>query len=201
MSGVSVSLRPLFDDRKNIVSFIERSGFVGYTGFQLYDDFCFVTFPEYSVAQRFVSQVDGVRVNGYTVSASIVPDRSRDSPTPREPRRDDPSPRPRPRGPRSKTVAIKNYPVDYLGDRNLWHDFRDLGFIRQIEVRRSTGYIQFDSESDALNAVDHMDGRRLNGSRITVELIPDRILNLPNVVVPLIVADPPRERAPREPGD
>jgi hypothetical protein len=193
MAGVSVALSPLFDDRKNIISFIENNGFTDYTGFQLYEDYVFVTFPEYAVAQQFVEKIDGVRANGYKLNARIVPERLR------ERGRDDHSPRPRGRPIRSKTVAVQNYPPEYLGDRNLWNDFREVGFIRQIEVRRATGYIQFDSEADAFRAVEEMDGRRLSGSRITVELIPDRILNLPNVVVPLIMPEPgPRDRAARE---
>jgi RNA recognition motif-containing protein len=189
MSGVCGSLSPLFDDRKNIIAFVESEGFLDYTGFQLFDDYCFITFRDFLSAQTFVDKVDGIRMNGYKLSASIVQERSR---------WDEPSPRSRARGPRSKTIAVTNYPREYLGDRNLWNDFREVGFIRQIEVRRSTGYIQFDTEADAINAVEEMDGRRLSGSRITVEMIPDRILNLPNVVVPLIVPDSEKERFRRD---
>jgi RNA recognition motif-containing protein len=195
MAGISVALSPLFDDRKNIVAFIEDNGFMDYTGFQLYEDYCFITFPEFSIAQRFVETMNGIRTNGCKLSARIVSERS-------QPRWEEPSPRPRPRGVRSKTVAVRNYPAVYLGDRNLWNDFRETGFIRQIEVRRPTGYIQFDSEEDAIHAVEEMDGKRLNGSRITVEMIPDRILNLPNVVVQLIHPDAAqRERSAKEQPD
>jgi RNA recognition motif-containing protein len=192
MTGVSVSLSPLFDDRMNIVAFIERNGFLDYTGFQFYEDSCFVTFADSKTAQEFVDKIDGKRANGTTLRAEIVAGRAWES------RRDSPSPRPSPRGMHSRTIAVKNYPAQYLGDRNLWEDFREIGFIREIEVRRNTGYIQFDTESDAIHAVENMNGRRLSGSRITVELIPDRILNLPNVRVPLILVDTPREKPVKE---
>jgi RNA recognition motif-containing protein len=183
-------LHPLFADRKNIIAYIEDNGFHNYTGFQMCEDYCFVYFPDMDSAQAFVDKLDGARVAGRSLSVYIAQDRGH------ERRHDDPSPRPRSsRAIRSRTIAVKNYPADYLGDRNLWHDFRETGFIRQIEVRRGIGYVQFDTEADAVNAVAEMNGRRLSGSRITVELIPDRILGLPNVVVPLIYPEAQREQA------
>jgi hypothetical protein len=114
-----------------------------------------------------IDKLDGRRVAGRSLSVYIAQDRGHDEPSPHQ--------RP-PRALPSRTVVVKNYPTDYLGDRNLWHDFRETGVVHQIEVRLWIGHIQVDAEAGAANAVAEMNGRRINGSRITVGLIPNRIL-------------------------
>jgi hypothetical protein len=193
MADIQVYLAPLFDEASRMTSFIENNGFVDYTRFRVYDTFCYIDFPSLDRALSFVETFDGMRTNSCKLVCYITQGRAGD----RVDRRRDDASSSRPartsRSLHSKTILIKNYPAEYLGDRNLWNDFRECGFIRQVDVRGSAGYIQFDTEPDALNAVDEMNGKRLNGNRIQVELIPDRILNLPHLVVPLIAAPSERE--------
>jgi hypothetical protein len=161
-----------------------------------------VYFSDLGRARGFADCFDGMRVNRYRIEAYIPHDRegekprekdhsnSREQEYERERHRGDvPGPKRSSRTLRSKTVSVKGYPREYLGDRNLWNDFRETGFIRHIEVRGDVGYIQFDSENDALACVESMDGRTLTGSRISVKHIPDRILNLPDIVVELMVPE------------
>jgi RNA recognition motif-containing protein len=72
-----------------------------------------------------------------------------------------------------------------LSERNIWNDFRETGFIREIEVRGLNAFVQFDTEGDAHRALEDMNGRRLHTSRLRVELVPDRQLNQPNLHLPL----------------
>jgi hypothetical protein len=98
---------------------------------------------------------------------------------------------------------VNGYPPHLLTDRTLWDHFCEIGFVRQIECRGPTGYIQFDTEGDALEAFDAMDEARVEEAVIQVDIVEDRVLNLPNVVIPLTAVEreepqvPPRPREPR----
>jgi RNA recognition motif-containing protein len=86
-----------------------------------------------------------------------------------------------------------------LNDRALYNDFYAVGYLKQVEVDKTAGigYLQFDTEEDAQNAVRKNDGMRIEGARVKVELIPDRALNVPNLLVPLVVADKEERRERR----
>jgi hypothetical protein len=176
-----VYLSPVFDEVANMTDFFESSGFGDFAHFRIYDDFCIIDYASYDRAKAFVNEFDGVRIRSCKVSCYIVGDRG----ARREDREPDDRSRPRGRSLRSKTIVVRNYPQSYLSDRNIWNDFRDSGFIREIEVRGFNAYIQFDTENDAYHALDEMDGRRINAGRIRVEMVQDRQLNQPNLHLPL----------------
>lgn len=187
-----ITIRPPFDELNKMVDLFQSKGFDDYLKFSVYNDRCEILFKSYSKAQNFVDYFDNYRINSIRLTVSL--NQSSNKSIPYKDRNDDRA-RFHSKVPRihSKTVAVKNYPIEELNDRNIWNDFRTTGFIRQIETRGATAYIQFDTEDDALNSIDSMDGVFILGNRINVELIPDRILNLPDVVVPLIIADKQRE--------
>ena len=179
--GVPVLIRPPFGEPNQMIETFVRNGFDDYGHFEVYSDYCFIYFDTNSRAREFTSLFNNYQTRYGPIEAYIYtspPDLPREYIYRYEPNII-----------HSRTVAVKNYPYEILRERNIWDDFRETGFIRQIEVRGYTAYIQFDAEEDALNAIRIMRGRRIRGIPIDVDLIPDRILNLPNIVVPLIVAD------------
>ncbi|KAH0789942.1 hypothetical protein GPJ56_006444 [Histomonas meleagridis] len=175
--AVPVLIRPIFDEPGRMLENFVRSGFDDYEHFDVFSNYCFIYFNSISRAKEFVSAFNNTQTRHGPVEVFIY-DFPQNSQNRYEPGRM-----------HSKTISVKNYPYELLHDRNIWNDFRETGFIRQIEVRGYTAYVQFDTEEDAMNAVRVMRGRRIRGVPIDVELIPDRILNLPNIVVPLIVAE------------
>lgn len=201
MEGYSVIIHPPFDELNKMVDLFQSKGFDDYLKFYVYKDHCDILFKSYSRAQDFIDYFDNYHINSIHISASMSKNKiNQYIDVDFKKSSNDNHGKIQSRIPKihSKTVAVKNYPIDELTDRNIWNDFRTTGFIRQIETRGSTAYIQYDTEDDALDAIDSMDGVFILGSRISVELIPDRILNLPDVVVPLIIAD--KQREPKDKG-
>jgi RNA recognition motif-containing protein len=102
---------------------------------------------------------------------------------------------------RSHTISVKGYPSDLLSERRLWEDFCRIGFVRQIEVRNNTGYIKFDTEEDAVRAFDELDEAKIEQRSIRIEVIEDRELNLPEVIIPLIALEKVERDVPPRPKD
>ncbi|OHT12679.1 hypothetical protein TRFO_17526 [Tritrichomonas foetus] len=195
--GYFLIIRPPIDEPEKMIDLFQAKQFDDYSKLYLYNDRCVLCFKSYSRANAFIDYFDGYRIGPVRISVTMERFDDRiDHPMERNLR-----PRSPPRLPRfhSKTVHVKNYPIEELTDRNIWNDFRTSGFIRQIETRGSTAYIQYDTEEDAVNAIKKMNGIHILGKKILVELIPDRILNLPNVVVPLIITDKPKEAREKTP--
>jgi hypothetical protein len=192
MTDYVVRVTPLFDTATNIDSFFANEGFHTYSRMALFDDRFFLTFDVRRDAEAFVDTFNRTRVSGYILTAEI--DRH---PPDELVRLAHPQPSPEPI--RSRTVAVYGYPSNYLNDRALYNDFYGVGYLKQIEIDKSAGigYLQFDTEEDASNAVRKNDGMRIEGARVKVELIPDRALNVPNLLVPLIVADKEERRERR----
>ncbi|EAY19545.1 hypothetical protein TVAG_136760 [Trichomonas vaginalis G3] len=90
----------------------------------------------------------------------------------------------------SRTILIYGYRAP-LTRRMVWDDFRSFGYIKQIEIRETTAYVQFETPDDALNAIKQMEAKDniVRNTRISIELTQDRPLNLPTFVIPLIVED------------
>jgi hypothetical protein len=184
----AVRLSPLFGEPRAMQDYIEGCKFDDYLRFSVYEDYCVITFATPDRQDAFVDYFDGRTLGGRLLRADPIdarPARPRPAPPRRLPRLS------------SHTIAVKGYPPHLLSDRNLWDHFCRLGFIRQIECRASTGYIQFDTEKDALEAFDAMDEATIEGSVVQVDVVEDRMLNLPTVVIPLSVVD--REDAPVPP--
>jgi hypothetical protein len=191
MTDYVVRVSPLiqFPEQEGLGKFFAAEGF-HINEIRLYADEFYLTFFTRREADEFVHAFDGARVRGSLLTAETVrhvPDealrelgRTR-SPEDREKIR-------------SRTVAVRGYPPSYLNDRTLYSDFYPLGYLKQIEINRGVGYLQFDTEDDAENAVNKNDGMRIEGSRVTVELIPDRALNVPNLLVPLQIVEKEERR-------
>ena len=100
----------------------------------------------------------------------------------------------------SRTLIVKGYSLP-ITKRDVWNDFKTFGYLKQIEVRDTNVYLQYDTNDDAYNAM--MQARKHDSplNKLIVELIPDRPLNIPRFVIPLVVEDDPRgligEREPR----
>jgi RNA recognition motif-containing protein len=198
-----VRLSPHFFEPSDMQRYIESKGFHDYTRFVIFDDYAMITFDTEEIARTFVEHFDGTVINDRSISASI-PGTGRNSPY------ESPEPPRRPRPPRiaSHTVSITGYPSHSLTDRRLWHDFSKLGFIREIECQNNVGYIEYDTEDDAYNAMKEMDEATVEHVSIQVTMIPDRVLNKPDIYIPLARVDkddrhvpirqrdPPRQREP-----
>ena len=172
-------LEPLFDDPGRMDEYFAGHGFDDIVQIVVYTNHAFVFLPSYERCCRFVDAFDegvvnGKRVRTYVVRASDVGDYKKE-PGAREKRLV------------SKTVVVRNYPAEYLSDRNLWNDFRECGFVRDVEARPPLGYIRFDTQDDAIRAVKEMDGAVLSRSKISVEMIPDREVGLPNMTAKLYI--------------
>ena len=100
----------------------------------------------------------------------------------------------------SRTLIVKGYQAP-ISKRDVWNDFRSFGYLKQIEVRDNIAYLQYEKNDDAYNAM--MQARKHDSplNKLIVEPIPDRPLNIPRFVIPLVVEDDPRgligEREPR----
>jgi hypothetical protein len=184
--ATDVRIQPLFDDPKEMQKYIESRGFDEFLRFTGYSDHCEVTFPTAECARNFRDSFDGKTIRGHVIEVRVL--RPAGQPRTR-----------RPPGMRSRTIAVSGYPPGLLTDRNLWDHFCRLGFVRQIECCGSTGYIQFDTEDDALNAFNDMDDAVIRDSVVRVDVVPDRTLNLPHLVIPLGVEEREEAKVPIRP--
>lgn len=189
MGDCTVQIHPAFDKIKFMADYFTHKGFDSFTRIQIFEADCYVTFPNRAEAEEFASAFDGRRVNGQIIRAIIryLPDDDIGRPAATPPKRypasnDD-------RRLRSRTISVKGYPISKLTDRNLYNDFWKSGYLKQIEICNGIGYLQFDTPEDAETAIQKNDQMYIGGSRITVEMIPDRALNVPNILVPLVIAD------------
>lgn len=181
-------LKPLFDSPNRIEELVVDWGFGDFISMTVerVSDYVLFSFDSLDRARRFADEFDRRVLNGYKITSYVV--RSQE-------RRERPGDKGRaPRGGsrppatqaiRSKTIAVKNFPLDILNDRSLWDNFRESGFIRSVETRFPVGYVKFDTEEDAVRAYEDMDGRIINNSKLSVEIVPDRVLGLPNLGVQL----------------
>ncbi len=66
-------------------------------------------------------------------------------------------------------VYVKNFST-HLREKDLEHEFAKYGSIKSISLK-SGGYafIEYDDFRDALAAIEHMDGKNLEGHRLIVE--------------------------------
>lgn len=183
-----VRFSPIFDSPREIQSFIDHHGFEDYSHFAVYENYCSIIFNNPNRDSDFCNFINGLTINGMKITAHLITPSSSShpkgiSPSPSQPRI------------HSRTIAIKS--SIYLNDRKLYDLFKHCGFIRQVESRPACGYIQFDTESDACKAVDQMDKYVYNedeGIILSVTQVTDRMLNIPNVVIPLSIVekeDPP----------
>lgn len=90
----------------------------------------------------------------------------------------------------SRTIQISGYKPP-ITRRIIWEDFHTYGYIKQIEVRENIALIQFETPDDAFNAIKQIESKDniVRNTRIGVELISDRPLNIPSFYIPLIVED------------
>ena len=179
-------LKPLFDSPKRIEQCVIDWGFGDFINMdvQSASDYVLFSFDSLDRARRFEYDFDGRILNGYKITAYVARTqerRERSADMGRAPR----GSRPSSQAIRSKTIAVKNFPLDILNDRSLWDYFRESGFIRSVETRFPVGYVKFDTEEDAVRAYEDMDGRIINNSKLSVEIVPDRVLGLPNLGVQL----------------
>ena len=158
----------------------------------LHDGFAFIVFTSMDQAQRFIRDFDGRTINGHTLRVQLGRgqlDRQRENRERFMQRGDDRRFDSRRRY-MTKTIAIRGYPYDLLTERRLFNDFYSSGFIRQVEVKEGIGYIAFDTEEDASNAIYEKNGMRIeNGIRISIESVEDRPMNLPKLGVPLVIQE------------
>lgn len=188
MGDCTVQIHPAFDKIKFMADYFTHKGFDSFIRIQIFDSDCYVTFPNRVEAEEFVNAFDGRRVNGQNIRAMIryLPnnDYGRTSTPPKRYLTSKDG-----RRIRSRTISVKGYPASKLTDRNLYNDFWKSGYLKQIEISNGVGYLQFDTPEDAEAAIQKNDQMYIEGSRITVEMIPDRALNVPNILVPLVIAD------------
>ncbi|KAH0795133.1 putative RNA-binding protein [Histomonas meleagridis] len=178
-----VLFEPKFDEPEKMQAFFDEKGFDDFLRFSVFESYCIIEFPTINRANDFVDFFNGKIFNEQKVQARIL----EDIPPPRSPapiHNDYPT-----NNFRSKTILIEGYPPDFSTDRNMYEDFRHYGFIRQVESHVDYGYISFDTINDAENAVQQMDGAVVHNSKIAVSMIPDRILNRPNILIPLAIAE------------
>ncbi|XP_013781101.1 myelin expression factor 2-like [Limulus polyphemus] len=69
----------------------------------------------------------------------------------------------------SDTITVKNLPHSYNW-QSLRDKFKDVGDVRYVEFKKGIAYIRFSSERDAQRAVDLMDGARIHGRSLEVQL-------------------------------
>ena len=203
MSGrdlVTVHFRPLFGEPDEMNDYFQRNG-VNFYQLTLHDGFAFIVFTSMDQAQRFIHDFDQRQINGTTLKVQLGrgqldrqrENRERERERERErfiPRPDDRRFEPRRRYV-TKTIAIKGYPYDLLTERRLFNDFYPTGFIRQVEVKDGIGYIAFDTEDDANNAMYEKHGRWMENGlfRLSIEFVEDRPMNLPKLGIPLVIQD------------
>lgn len=173
---------PLFDDASKMDEYFASHGFSDIIHIVVYTSHAFIFLPSYDRCCNFVDYFDATVINGsnirtYVVRSSDIGDYKRENPTREKTRLI------------SKTVIVKQYPLKYLSDRNLWNDFRESGFIRDIETKPPFGYIRFDTEDDAIRAVKDMNGVSVGSAKIIVEMIPDQELGLPDMSTKLTIVD------------
>lgn len=56
-----------------------------------------------------------------------------------------------------------------IREKDLEHEFRRFGKIRNLQFKRGYAFIEYDDYKDANNAIQDMDGRKLDGQRIVVQ--------------------------------
>ncbi|XP_076305343.1 myelin expression factor 2-like isoform X2 [Tachypleus tridentatus] len=69
----------------------------------------------------------------------------------------------------SDTITVKNLPHSYNWQA-LRDKFKDVGDVRFVEFKKGIAYVRFSSERDAQRAVDLMDGARIHGRSLEVQL-------------------------------
>ncbi|OHT07739.1 hypothetical protein TRFO_24018 [Tritrichomonas foetus] len=207
-----VHFSPMFDSPPEMQAYFDRNGFDDYVHFAVFDNYCSITFSTPKRDVEFYKFMNGRTINDEEISARLIYPDYRSS----RPKVISPSPGRRDISPNlspnisssmppnipsnlpmmnSRTIAVKS-PV-FLSDRQLYEAFKHCGFIRQVESRATCGYLQFDTENDTLNAVEKMDGALINDIKISVTQIADRMLNVPNVVIPLAITE--KEEPPPPP--
>lgn len=89
---------------------------------------------------------------------------------------------------KSRTIMISGYSKDNLSDRTLFNDFWRAGIIRHLEcnIEELKGYIEFDTADEANDAIEMCSKRN---DKLKAQIIKDRPLGLPKVLVPLVVLD------------
>ena len=86
---------------------------------------------------------------------------------------------------RTRTIRVSGYPKETLSDRTLFNDFWKAGIIRHMECRGGDGFLEFNSEEEASEAIKMCSDR----SDLKAEYIPNRVLGLPKILIPLVVLD------------
>lgn len=170
--SADVRVSPLFDEPAEMQDYFDSKGYEDdYTRMIVFNQFIILKFVSRACAADFVKRFDGAIVNNTQIYASII-----DGPKPTAPSASQPQP--------THTVSFQN--LETLSDRFLWTLTNDIGFVRQIECKGSTGFVQFDTEDDAARCIAHFKNHR----SYKVEGVTDFVLNKPRMGIPLTPAEP-----------
>jgi len=175
-------------------------GFDSIVKFTVFDNYCFLDFNDWKIAESFVAMYNGMTINGQNCSVSIKKSPNRPRPPPvRENFRENEAPfRPAKdfhrsfdgRKPyNSRTISITGVDFAEITERDLFELCRTKGFVRQVEIRNRIGLIQFETQEDAENAVRVLHCLKYGNYVLNVEKVPDLPLNLPKVSIPLTIMD------------
>lgn len=170
-------VQPVFGDQNVIERRFGDMGFKDYKQITILPSGILVEFYDAAVAAEFRQTFDGTKIRGSTLQVDM--EKQTSAPAPPSPKRAKPG--------ATKTVVVRNYPSGKLTERRMYELFWECGYLKQIEVNGDEGeaVLQFDQEGDAANAVERYDGKEVDGAILGVSFIKDRVLNMPQIVVPI----------------
>ena len=194
MGEFVVHFRPTFGDNNKMSDFFSSHGYSDYLKITFYSMYCFLSFESKSRAESFISHFNGMRHDNYTLNASWGKLSSHERRNSYRDRYDSPDDCYRPRqhdyntSIRSKTIMVTGYPRHLFTERQLFKDFYKVGFVRQVQIINVAGYIQFDTEEDAIKAIREKERRDRNYS-MRIEMVDDIPLNLPKLGIRVIIPE------------
>jgi len=57
-----------------------------------------------------------------------------------------------------------------IREKDLEYEFRKFGTIKNIQLKRGYAFIEYEDHKDAEDAIKEMDGRRIDGQRVVVQM-------------------------------
>lgn len=168
---MTVMVSPSFGKgKKSVLDFLVHYGCKDYANVDIYDHYFLITFKSPYRAAIIAKQFNGLRYQNLTLRAELL-----EKPNSLNIH-----------SIRSKTIRVDGYSDIDLKEKYVWQDFWELGFIRYLEIKDKSAFIQFDRTSDADNAAKKMDGKRIRHTVLSVTVIPDKVLGMSDVTIPLI---------------
>eukprot|EP00092_Neocalanus_flemingeri_P017069 GFUD01018460.1.p1 GENE.GFUD01018460.1~~GFUD01018460.1.p1 ORF type:complete len:270 (-),score=88.59 GFUD01018460.1:268-1038(-) len=129
----------------------------------LKNNYGFCEFVDYYEARDAVKELNGERILGVRVTVEMAKGEFF-----KEERQEGPSSSPPSYSGETNCVFLGNLPMD-CREVDIERFFNGYGKLRQVVLKRGFGFVFFDEQRDADDAVKELAGRKLRGERITLE--------------------------------